>query len=96
MRSQLYVCPTCKSTKRINAHETQTTATFQQELPEKVICGWRGCEDYAVKRNCIVKVGMHTGYIWKDKNSSLVVCGRHKDQYEERAEDFGPFDWVEV
>lgn len=42
---------------------------------------------------CVVEVGMHPGPCWTDKNTGLVVCSRHKAQYEERAEEFGPFDW---
>lgn len=41
-----YVCPTCGATKKIhdNHHEQHTVP------PNRVICGWRGCYDYAVKR----------------------------------------------
>ena len=42
---------------------------------------------------CVVEVGVHPGPCWTDKNSGLVVCTRHRAQYEERADEFGPFDW---
>lgn len=42
---------------------------------------------------CVVEVGRHPGPFWKDRNSGIVVCSRHRSQYEERANEFGPFDW---
>lgn len=44
---------------------------------------------------CDVEVGTHPPPYWKDNNSGLVVCTRHKAQYEERADEFGPYDWEE-
>lgn len=43
---------------------------------------------------CVVEVGRHPGPNWLDRNSGIVVCSRHRAQYEERADEFGPFDWV--
>jgi hypothetical protein len=47
---------------------------------------------------CVVEVGTHPGPFWRDRNSAtpFVVCSRHRAQYEERADEFGPFDWEEV
>lgn len=43
---------------------------------------------------CVVEVGTHPAPFYVDKNNpSLKVCSRHKAQYEERKEEFGPFDW---
>ena len=51
----------------------------------------------AVKdERCVVEVGTHPGPFWKDRNSGMVVCTRHRAQYEERAAEFGPFDWQEA
>lgn len=47
-RVRTYICPTCKAAKTINAHVTQSTDDFEKQLPEKILCGFRGCEDYAV------------------------------------------------
>ncbi len=44
---------------------------------------------------CVVQVGVHPRPCWRDKNSGLVVCSRHRSHYEERANEFGPFDWEE-
>lgn len=46
-----------------------------------------------VDPKCVVQVGIHPGPYWRDTNSGLVVCSRHRTQYEERADEFGPFDW---
>lgn len=43
---------------------------------------------------CAVQVGTHTEPYWKDNNSDLIVCSRHRDQYNERADELGPFDWA--
>lgn len=40
---------------------------------------------------CDVEVGTHPGPYWKDKNSSLIVCNRHRTQYD--MSEFGPKDW---
>lgn len=45
---------------------------------------------------CDVEVGLHSDLLWLDKNSALVVCTRHRKQYEERADEFGPFDWEPI
>lgn len=45
---------------------------------------------------CVVEVGRHPGPFWKERNSGITVCSRHRSQYEERADEFGPFDWVEL
>lgn len=42
---------------------------------------------------CDVEVGTHPPPYHKDKNSGVIVCSRHKSQYEEREDEFGPFDW---
>lgn len=47
---QLYVCPSCKATKTFKAPTHMSWARFMSELPEKVICGYRGCPDYAVPK----------------------------------------------
>lgn len=46
---------------------------------------------------CIVTVGHPSGTPakWRDKNSMLTVCTRHKDQYDER-QDLGPYDWERI
>lgn len=41
---------------------------------------------------CEVEVGTHIGPNWRDKISGLVVCSRHKLQYDER-DDLGDYDW---
>jgi hypothetical protein len=48
MFEQLYICPKCKSTKTVKSHPKMTHGEFRQALPEKVICGWRGCDGWAV------------------------------------------------
>lgn len=50
IRKQLYVCPTCAASKEIRAHLTQSNESFEQELPDDLPCGWRGCEDRAIKK----------------------------------------------
>lgn len=42
---------------------------------------------------CDVEVGTHPPPFYKDKNSRLIVCSRHKARYEENADIYGPFDW---
>lgn len=47
---QKYVCPSCTSTRIIHASSLQNCpGLFESALPEKVVCGNRGCTDYAVK-----------------------------------------------
>lgn len=50
-RTQLYVCPLCGSTKRINAHTTQSVPQFQKELPADILCGIGGCNGRSVKKS---------------------------------------------
>ncbi len=38
-----YVCPNCKATKTIRYRPHETVEQFLKKLPEKVVCGWRGC-----------------------------------------------------
>ena len=47
---------------------------------------------------CAVQVGVHPGPFWRDRNRSAdwQVCSRHRAHYEERADEFGPFDWEHV
>lgn len=47
----------------------------------------------AEHEKCDVKVGIHPGPFWVDKNGELKVCNRHRGHFEERADEFGPFDW---
>lgn len=42
---------------------------------------------------CDVEVGTHPEPFWIDKKSNLTVCSRHKEQYDERDAEFGPFEW---
>lgn len=49
IRKQLYICPTCKATKEIRAHPTQSNESFEQELPDDLPCGWHGCKHRAIK-----------------------------------------------
>ena len=42
---------------------------------------------------CDVQVGTHPGPFWLNKVNGLKVCSRHKSQNEERADEFGPFEW---
>lgn len=99
-RSQLYICPTCKATNTINAHPAQTKESFLNELPEDMPCGRRGCNDRLVKRDkldnvCIIWVGIHYGPYFKDKKTHLVVCVRHRRQYDQ-AYGVDEFDWEEI
>lgn len=99
-RSQLYICPTCKATNRINAHPKQSIESFMKELPEDMPCGRRGCNDRVVKRErldnlCTIEVGIHHGPYFKDKERGVIVCVRHKAQYN-WAHEHGEFDWEEI
>lgn len=42
--------------------------------------------------SCAVEVGTHIGPQWRDKISGMIVCSRHKLQYDERP-DLGPYEW---
>lgn len=46
---------------------------------------------------CAVKVGhpAETPPTWRDELSGLLVCDRHRAQYDER-DDLGPYEWVRV
>lgn len=45
----MYKCPKCNATKTLKKAEHQTEAVFLQELPQQILCGWRGCDGYAVR-----------------------------------------------
>lgn len=48
---------------------------------------------------CVVDVGhpADTPAVWRDRrNPALAVCDRHRRQYEERVDEFGPFTWSPV
>lgn len=45
---------------------------------------------------CDIEVGIHPGPYFKEKDTSIKACSRHRSQLEEREEEFGPFDWEEV
>lgn len=45
---------------------------------------------------CDVDIGIHDTPYWKEKDTGMLVCNRHKKQYEERETEFGPFDWEEI
>lgn len=47
----------------------------------------------ATHPDCDVKVGTHPGPFWIGRDGKLRVCDRHRSQYEERADEFGPYDW---
>lgn len=100
VRSQLYICPTCKSTNRIYAYLLQTTESFMKELPEDMPCARRGCHDRVVKREtldnlCMVEVGIHHRPHFLDKKAGIVVCVRHRIQYDQ-AYEYGEFNWEEI
>jgi hypothetical protein len=52
-------------------------------------------DDYPV---CVIRLPSHVGTpaTWRDRNSLMTVCDRHRSQYDERADDLGPFDWDEI
>jgi len=41
---------------------------------------------------CHVRVGTHAGAYYKAERG-LIVCSRHRAQYEEQEDEFGPFNW---
>jgi hypothetical protein len=48
---------------------------------------------------CAIQLPMHVGTpaTWRDANRpSFTVCDRHRAQYEERADEFGPYAWEPV
>lgn len=50
--TEIYKCPTCGATKELRSHQVNTHVEFKEayaSMPDKIICGWRGCLDYAVK-----------------------------------------------
>lgn len=42
---------------------------------------------------CVIDVGIHPEPYWKDKITDIVVCDRHRKQYD--TSGYGPFDWEE-
>ena len=46
---------------------------------------------------CVIEVGHPTDRTatWRDKNTDMTVCDRHRHQYDERP-DLGPFSWVPI
>lgn len=46
-----------------------------------------------INPNCDVEVGVHPGPFWVGRGGSLKACDRHRKQFEEREDEFGPFDW---
>jgi hypothetical protein len=46
---------------------------------------------------CVVEVGHppSTRAAWRCELTGLVVCDRHRSQYDER-DDLGPYSWVPV
>jgi hypothetical protein len=49
-QEQIYICPTCKATKTIKARPGQSLVWFNQQLPQSVPCGFRGCTDRAIRK----------------------------------------------
>ncbi len=50
----------------------------------------------ALHPDCDVEVGSHDAPFWESTDwdgSKLKVCTRHRHQFEERADEFGPFNW---
>jgi hypothetical protein len=47
---------------------------------------------------CAIQLPSHIGTpaTWRDRNNLMTVCDRHRSQYDERADDLGPFDWEEI
>lgn len=48
-----------------------------------------------IDKECAVEVGVHIGVYWRDKNTGLIVCTRHKAQFSQRI-DLGPYDWEQI
>jgi hypothetical protein len=50
----------------------------------------------ATDQRCVVRVGSHPGPFWRDltRPDGWQVCSRHRSQFEERDDEFGPFEWV--
>lgn len=44
--------------------------------------------------DCDVQVGVHPAPFWVNRNNGVRVCDRHRGHFEERADEFGPFDWA--
>ncbi len=42
---------------------------------------------------CCVDIGIHIGPYWREVNKGMLVCSRHRVQYDERSDDLGPFTW---
>lgn len=51
---------------------------------------------------CDVEVGIHFAPYYRDINTGLTACARHKKMYEEREfidqynYDLGPYNWIPV
>lgn len=43
---------------------------------------------------CVVEVGIHETPYWKDRLTEIIVCTRHKLQYN--SSGLGPFAWEEI
>lgn len=50
-------------------------------------------EVFVIDEVCQVEVGSHSDIYWIDEISDLIVCTRHMNQYNERADELGPFKW---
>jgi len=44
-----YICPTCGATKEI-INDSERTGVKAPVFPARVICGWRGCDGYALPK----------------------------------------------
>lgn len=49
----------------------------------------------AIDPKCNVEVGTHVAPYWKDENSGLRVCDRHKKQYN-TSEFANDFRWIQL
>lgn len=46
----------------------------------------------ATDPRCDVQVGVHPGPFWVSKDG-LRVCDRHRQHFNERVDEFGPYNW---
>jgi hypothetical protein len=44
-RVQTYKCFTCGATKTKTQHPAMDDRQFFEQLPSRVVCGWKGCND---------------------------------------------------
>lgn len=44
---------------------------------------------------CKIEIGSHVGSLWRDRISGLIVCERHKRQYDTDHNEWS-FEWEEV